>query len=95
MKTHFKLAIVLFVAAMASIAGAQERKSAPGITNNQVLIGSCSALDGPARFLGMQTIVGATAYLNQINADGGVFGRKIQLLAFDVCNEPATAVNCF
>src|SRR2546430_7567116 len=58
--TLFRSAIMLSVVAMFSMAGAQEQKMAPGITNNQILIGSCSALDGPARFLGMQTIVGAT-----------------------------------
>ena len=96
MKMHSrKLVIVLAVMALASLAGAQAQKTAPGITNNQILIGSCSALDGPARFLGMQTIVGATTYLNTINADGGIFGRKVQLLAFDDGYEPANAENCF
>ena len=75
--------------------GAQTAQQTPGVTDNQILIGSCSALDGPARFLGLQTIVGATAYLNRVNAEGGVHGRKIQLLAFDDGYEPANAENCF
>ncbi|MGZ4845155.1 MAG: ABC transporter substrate-binding protein, partial [Candidatus Angelobacter sp.] len=96
MKMHSsKLVMALTVVALASMAGAQAQKAAPGITNSQVLVGSCSALDGPARFLGLQTIVGATAYLNTVNAEGGVFGRKIQLLAFDDGYEPANAENCF
>jgi ABC-type branched-subunit amino acid transport system substrate-binding protein len=66
-----------------------------GITDNQILIGSCAVLDGPAMFLGRQTIVGATAYLDQVNATGGVHGRKIQLLAFDDGYEPAKAELCF
>jgi branched-chain amino acid transport system substrate-binding protein len=95
MKTHVrKLAVVFAVMAMASMAAAQAQTT-PGITDNQVLIGSCSALDGPARFLGLQTIVGATSYLNHVNSEGGVFGRKIQLLAFDDGYEPANAENCF
>jgi branched-chain amino acid transport system substrate-binding protein len=88
-----KLAILLALTALVSMASAQTQ--APGISSNQILIGSCSALDGPARFLGMQTIVGATSYLNQVNAEGGIFGRKIQLLAFDDGYEPANAENCF
>jgi ABC-type branched-subunit amino acid transport system substrate-binding protein len=95
MKTHLrKLAIVFAAVAMVSMAAAQAQKD-PGISDNQILIGSCSALDGPARFLGLQTIVGATSYLNHVNAEGGVFGRKIQLLAFDDGYEPANAENCF
>ncbi|HXA84901.1 MAG TPA: ABC transporter substrate-binding protein [Candidatus Dormibacteraeota bacterium] len=95
MKTHLrKLAAVFAVVAMASMSTAQAQKT-PGISDNQILIGSCSALDGPARFLGLQTIVGATTYLNHVNSEGGVFGRKIQLLAFDDGYEPANAENCF
>src|SRR5689334_461783 len=38
----------------------------PGVTDNRILIGSCSPLDGPARFLGNQTVMGATAYLHSV-----------------------------
>jgi ABC-type branched-subunit amino acid transport system substrate-binding protein len=95
MNTHSRNLVVIFaVMALATIAVAQAQQ-APGITNSQILVGSCSALDGPARFLGLQTIIGATTYLNHINSEGGVFGRKIQLLAFDDGYEPANAENCF
>ena len=67
----------------------------PGVTENSVLIGSCSALDGPARFLGNQTVLGATTYLHSINDEGGVFGRKVQLLAFDDGYDPDKAPACF
>ena len=67
----------------------------PGVTDNSILIGSCSALDGPARFLGSQTVLGATAYLHAINDSGGVFGRKVQLLAFDDGYDPEKAPACF
>ena len=90
-----KLMMLLVALVIPCMAGGQSQNKTPGVTNNQILIGSCSALDGPARFLGLQTIVGATAYLNHVNAEGGVFGRKIQLLAFDDGYEPANAENCF
>jgi branched-chain amino acid transport system substrate-binding protein len=67
----------------------------PGVTDNSILIGSCSALDGPARFLGNQTVLGATTYLHSINDEGGVFGRKVQLLAFDDGYDPDKAPSCF
>jgi branched-chain amino acid transport system substrate-binding protein len=88
-----RLVILLAVIALTSVAVPAQK--VPGISDNEILIGSCSALDGPARFLGLETIVGATTYLNQINSEGGVFGRKIQLLAFDDGYEPANAENCF
>jgi len=67
----------------------------PGVTNTSILIGSCSALDGPAHFLGRQTVLGASAYLHMINDQGGVFGRKIQLQAFDDSYDPDKALACF
>jgi branched-chain amino acid transport system substrate-binding protein len=67
----------------------------PGVTRDSILIGSCSALEGPARFLGNQTVLGATAYLHGINDKGGVFGRKIHLLAFDDGYDPEKAPACF
>jgi ABC-type branched-subunit amino acid transport system substrate-binding protein len=67
----------------------------PGVTDNSILIGSCSALDGPAHFLGRQTVLGASAYLHMVNDDGGVFGRKIQLEAFDDSYDPDRAPACF
>lgn len=67
----------------------------PGVTENSILIGSCSALDGPAHVLGRQTVLGASAYLHIINDEGGVFGRKIQLQAFDDSYDPERAPACF
>jgi branched-chain amino acid transport system substrate-binding protein len=67
----------------------------PGVTENSILIGSCSALDGPAHVLGRQTVLGASAYLHMINDEGGVFGRKIQLQAFDDSYDPEKAPACF
>jgi ABC-type branched-subunit amino acid transport system substrate-binding protein len=67
----------------------------PGVSDTSILIGSCSALDGPTHFLGQQTVMGATAYLHAINDEGGVFGRKIQLLAFDDSYDPDKAPACF
>ncbi len=66
-----------------------------GVTDTEILIGSCSALEGPANFLGTQTVLGAKAYLNLINEQGGVHGRKIKLVAYDDSYEPAKAIECF
>ncbi len=85
--TFFALAF----AVLAMAASAQT----PGVTNTSILIGSCSPLDGPARVLGNQTVLGASAYLHAINDEGGVFGRKIQLLAFDDGYDPDKAPACF
>jgi branched-chain amino acid transport system substrate-binding protein len=85
------LIFLLFTLVTISAASAQT----PGVTENSILIGSCSALDGPARVLGNQTVLGATTYLHSVNDEGGVFGRKVQLLAFDDGYDPEKAPACF
>jgi branched-chain amino acid transport system substrate-binding protein len=85
------LFLIFTVAITISAAPAQT----PGVTENSILIGSCSALDGPAHFLGKETVLGATTYLHSVNDDGGVFGRKVQLLAFDDSYDPDKAPACF
>jgi ABC-type branched-subunit amino acid transport system substrate-binding protein len=66
-----------------------------GITDKEILIGSCSALDGPAGELGKQTVLGAKTYLNYINDAGGVNGRKVNLITFNDGYEPGKAIDCF
>src|SRR5262252_281982 len=87
--------IALLCALMASVTVSSSLAQTPGVTDNSILIGSCSALDGPAHFLGRQTVLGASAYLHMINDEGGVFGRKIQLQAFDDSYDPEKAPACF
>src|SRR5574337_1947266 len=67
----------------------------PGVTDTEILIGSCAALEGPANPLGTQTVLGAKAYLSHINDQGGVHGRKVRLVAYDDRYEPAKAIECF
>jgi len=91
----FGLSAALFLLGSLGIAISSAHAQTPGVTDNSILVGSCSALDGPARFLGNQTVLGATTYLHSINDDGGVFGRKVQLLAFDDGYDPEKAPACF
>jgi branched-chain amino acid transport system substrate-binding protein len=67
----------------------------PGITDNEILIGSCSALEGPSHFLGTETVTGAKAYFDLINEEGGVHGRKLKLIAYDDSYDPAKTEACF
>jgi branched-chain amino acid transport system substrate-binding protein len=83
------------VALMLAFTVAAFAQKQPGISEKEIKLGSCSALDGPARFLGIQTVLGATAYLHYINDQGGVRGRKVQLMAFDDGYDPNKAEACF
>ncbi|MBU4418651.1 MAG: ABC transporter substrate-binding protein, partial [Candidatus Omnitrophica bacterium] len=63
-----------------------------GVTDNEIVIGSSAALEGEAGFLGTQLIHGSLAYLNEINAQGGIHGRKIRLISYDDQYEPSKTV---
>ena len=65
---------VLFVCLFA-ISAQVHAQNTPGVTENEILIGSCSALEGPSHFLGTETVTGAKAYFDMVNDAGGVDGR--------------------
>jgi branched-chain amino acid transport system substrate-binding protein len=70
-------------------AGAQ----APGVTNDTVLIGSYGPVTGPAAFIGLGGRDGAELAISEINAAGGVHGRKLKLLFEDDGFSPAKALS--
>jgi branched-chain amino acid transport system substrate-binding protein len=70
-------------------------QTAPGVTEKEILIGSCSALEGPSRYLGTQQVTGAKAYFEMVNEAGGVDGRKLRLVASDDTYDPLKTGECF
>jgi len=74
---------------------AVQAQNTPGVTENEILIGSCSALEGPSHFLGTETVTGAKAYFSMVNDAGGVDGRKLKLMAYDDSYDPAKTETCF
>jgi branched-chain amino acid transport system substrate-binding protein len=67
----------------------------PGVTEHEIAIGSCAALEGPSSFLGRETVAGAQTYFDLINEEGGVNGRKLHLYSFDDSYDPAKAQGCW
>src|SRR5271155_1067900 len=72
-----------------------QAQATPGVSDKEILIGSCSALEGPSKFLGTETVSGAKAYFELVNEAGGVDGRKLRLVASDDSYDPAKAETCF
>ena len=66
-----------------------------GVTEKEIVIGSCAALEGPSRFLGRETVAGAEAYFRMANEEGGVHGRKLKLVSFDDNYDPEKAQGCW
>jgi branched-chain amino acid transport system substrate-binding protein len=93
MDSLLKILVSLGMALLgATVAFAQ---GTPGVTENEIVIGSCSALEGPSHFLGTETVTGANVYFSSINETGGVEGRKLKLIAYDDSYDPAKTQACF
>lgn len=63
-----------------------------GVEAGVIRIGMANALSGPAAGLGWQLRAGAHAYLDKINAAGGVHGRRITLVSMDDGYDPQQTV---
>jgi branched-chain amino acid transport system substrate-binding protein len=64
----------------------------PGLTDDRIRIGSSLALGGHAGYLGTQTLHGAMACIRQVNAQGGIHGRTIDVVAYDDGYDPPRCV---
>ena len=62
-----------------------------GVTERQIVLGQFAAFSGPSAQLGERLQVGIQAYFSAINAQGGVHGRTIKLVARDDGYEPEKA----
>ncbi|MEX0637774.1 MAG: ABC transporter substrate-binding protein [Burkholderiales bacterium] len=62
-----------------------------GVTHDKIVLGQAAVFSGPAAQLGIQMRNGIKAYLDDVNAQGGVHGRKIELLTEDDRYETSVA----
>ena len=91
------LAALFVCACLEACSPADERVvpviNTPGVTDSEVLLGSSLALRGHASFLGTQTLRGAMCYLNHVNAQGGIHGRAIKVIALDDSYDPPVCLS--
>ena len=80
------LLCLLPAAAVAQTAGT------PGVTADRILFGQSAALGGPAADLGTEMRRGIAAAFEEINRQGGVGGRRLELRAYDDHYEPEQAI---
>ena len=63
-----------------------------GVSGSEIRIGASLPLSGHASHLGQETLRGAMAYINHVNSQGGVHGRKITLITRDDGYDPPRCV---
>ena len=66
-----------------------------GVTDKEIWIGTCNALSGPSAYVGKEMNIGFKAYINGVNASGGVNGRKVKISSCDDRYEADGAATCF
>jgi len=88
-KTFFSIGIlVALILTIPAIGSAAEVR---GVTDTEVVVGITTPLSGPAALWGV-TGLGAKAWADHINAQGGIHGRKIKVLLKDDGYNPARAM---
>lgn len=79
---------VLICGRLTGVAQADE----PGVTGDTILFGQVAALEGPSAAIGQATRQGLLAAFNEINAKGGVHGRKLRLISRNDGYDPDRSV---
>jgi len=79
------------IALGAMIAG-QPALAEDGVTADTITFGQAAVLEGPASALGLGMQKGLNAAFDEINAKGGVHGRKIKLISVNDGYEPDRAI---
>jgi ABC-type branched-subunit amino acid transport system substrate-binding protein len=87
------VAVATAVALAACGSSSSGSSSAPGVTATSITFGTHTPLTGPAAPGYSEIAAASQAYFNYVNANGGVFGRKIHLIIKDDAYNPTNTVN--
>ncbi|MYB89526.1 MAG: ABC transporter substrate-binding protein [Proteobacteria bacterium] len=90
-----KAFITLFAAIFASAAAGEVENSiitTPGVNSERILFGQSAAFSGPAGELGKSMKAGILAAFKEVNDNGGINGRRLELRSLDDAYEPEAAV---
>ena len=82
-RTLLRAASCLLLAVTALVCHAET-----GVTANRILLGQSAAFSGPAAQLGIDLHAGAKLYFDNLNQQGGIYGRKIEIVTADDKYEP-------
>lgn len=66
-----------------SLGSARANASEIGVTDTEILLGQSLGLTGPLAELTLDISNGARAYVNEVNARGGIHGRRIRVITMD------------
>ncbi len=64
----------------------------PLSAQDNIKVGGSMALSGPLEVIGSNVLTGIEAYLNRVNQEGGVKGRKVEYVVYDDSYSPAITI---
>src|SRR5205823_13818627 len=79
MKRGLGVSVLLGAVAVAAVALAQTR----GVTNSEIVLGMHTDLSGPAATYGVSSSNAVKLRFDDVNANGGIHGRKLKLIVED------------
>lgn len=65
------------------LGGAHANPPEVGVTDTEILLGQSLGLTGPLAELTLDISNGARAYVNEVNARGGIHGRRLKVITMD------------
>lgn len=83
---------ILFAIVLALLLAPLAGRAAPGVSADEIVVGSILDLSGPAALLGVPVRDGMRMRFDEANARGGVHGRKIRLVVEDSGYDPRRGV---
>lgn len=85
-----KLTVVMTV--LSFLVSAAFSLAETGVTDSKILVGTSQSLSGPLVFPGQEELAGMEAYMEMVNEQGGVHGRKLEWKWYDDAYKPQDAV---
>lgn len=86
-----KTALRGFLALLFCLLGASGAWAETGVTSSSIVIGQTGVFSGPVAEPALQYRAGAQLYFDEVNAKGGIAGRKIKLVSYDDKFDPKLA----
>ena len=87
-----RLMAAVFAASTALLPAGHARAQTQGVTDAEIVVGTTLDLSGPINFWGLPAKNGMEMAVEEINAAGGIHGRKLRLVIEDMGYDPKKAV---
>ena len=92
MRKHRIAGVKTFATCALFLAAAMSAAAEDGVSADKIIFGQAAVLEGPASALGLGMRFGIKAAFEEVNAKGGIHGRKLELASLDDGYDPDRSV---